>query len=322
MVEPGATGDPVPVLFIGGWGRSGSTLLECLLSELGGVTVLGEVVHLAERGLRLNERCACGEPFAECPFWSAVGERAFGGWANVDPDRLAVLKDAADRQRRVVHTARRRLPGRLADQVAEYAQFYRRIYQAAAEITGARVVVDSSKEISTALAVSHDPAIALRVVHIVRDSRGVAYSWAKTVTRPEAASGEVMTKYSPVTSTVFWISGNLLPSALRHRGVRVSRMRYEDLVDKPQETIAGAWEELGLPGEAELPFIGSNEVELHGTHSVAGNPMRFRQGPTTLRRDEQWVAEMAPRDRALVTALSLPLLWRFGYPVKPARRSS
>ncbi|HEY7174058.1 MAG TPA: hypothetical protein VH442_03990, partial [Micromonosporaceae bacterium] len=40
-----ATG-PVRVLYIGGWGRSGSTLAERLLGEMADVTGAGEVTHL------------------------------------------------------------------------------------------------------------------------------------------------------------------------------------------------------------------------------------------------------------------------------------
>ena len=64
--------DPL-VLYIAGWGRSGSTLLERLLAEVDGVTLLGEVVHLWERGVREDELCACGTAFSGCPFWSEVG---------------------------------------------------------------------------------------------------------------------------------------------------------------------------------------------------------------------------------------------------------
>lgn len=311
-----ASGDVGPVLFIGGWGRSGSTLLECLIGELGEVTALGEVVHLWERGVRLNERCACGARFNDCPFWREVGDRAFGGWANVDPDRIADLKDSVDRQRRVVHTARRRAPSGVSPLIQEYASYYRRVYDAARAITGARVIVDSSKEIPTALAISHEKAVDLRVVHIVRDSRGVAFSWAKTVVRPESPTGDTMTRYSAAGSTLFWITGNLLPVGLRYRGVPTARIRYEDLVDRPEGTLEDLWRLLDLPGRADLPTTGHNEVELHGSHSVAGNPMRFKRGITQIRRDDQWRTNMSLRDRALVTALSFPMLLRFGYSLR------
>lgn len=307
-------------LYIGGWGRSGSTLLECMLAELPEVAVLGEVNQLWERGIVNDELCACTCPFGQCPFWTAIGERAFGGWDRVDLERVLALKDAVDRKRRLTRTTRRRASGTLREELLEYAGYYRRIYQAAAELTGARTVVDSSKVVPTAMALSHDAGIDFRVAHMVRDSRGVAYSWQKLVARPER-DGEPMPRIGLVASTQNWVVHNLSVAGLQYRGVPVHRLRYEDLVADPATVVRAMWTSLRLPGSADLPLDGSSTITLHGTHSVAGNPMRFRTGPTTLRPDTEWVEKMAPADRRTVTALSLPLLVRYGYPVRVGRSS-
>lgn len=309
--------DRTTVLYVGGTSRSGSTLLECLLSRLPGVVVLGEVAHLWQRGVRENQLCACREPFAGCPFWSEVGTVAFGGWDRVDVDHVLALADQVDRQRRMPLTARRRPPARVAAAAAEYADHYRRIYDAAREITGAEVVVDSSKVPPTALAISHSPDLDLRVLHLVRDSRGVAYSWTKTVARPETATGEPMPRFGVGTSTAYWLSHNLWMSALRHRGVPLTRVRYEDLVEDAAGTVREAWHELGLPGQGALPMQDRTTIELRPTHSVAGNPMRFSLGLTTLRPDVAWRAKMPARDRRVVTALTYPVLRAMGYPTRP-----
>ena len=74
------------VLLIVGSGRSGSTLFERALGGVPGVAALGEMVHMWDRAVRDDELCACGQPFGNCPFWTAVGRRAFGGWDRVDTD--------------------------------------------------------------------------------------------------------------------------------------------------------------------------------------------------------------------------------------------
>lgn len=79
-----AAAQPVRLLYLAGIGRSGSTLLERLLGEVPGVCSLGEVTHLWRRGVLRNERCGCGTPFLDCPFWRKVGESAFGGWRSAD----------------------------------------------------------------------------------------------------------------------------------------------------------------------------------------------------------------------------------------------
>lgn len=313
--------DPAPgsplVLYIGGSGRSGSTLLEGLLARLPGVTVLGEVGHLWARGLRDNELCACEEPFHECPFWTAVGKEAFGGWQYVDLDRVLALKDAVDRQRRIPTTGRRHPGAAMRSQVLEYAGYYRRLFAAARTVSGAEVLVDSSKVAPTALAYSHDRHLDLRVMHIVRDARGVAYSWSKAVPRPETHSQELMPQLSARASTMLWISHNASIAALGHRDVPVTRMRYEDLVLDPGPVVRTAWQQLELPGLGELPLIDATTIDLRPTHSVAGNPMRFTHGVTSLRPDTAWQQQMDPRDRRLVTAMAWPQLAHYGYAGRP-----
>src|SRR5947209_18950727 len=87
------------VLYIGGLGRSGTTLLERILGELPSACALGEVVHLWRRGIIDNERCGCGVPFGDCEFWRGVGDAAFGGWGEVDVPRVLRLQAAVERTR-------------------------------------------------------------------------------------------------------------------------------------------------------------------------------------------------------------------------------
>ena len=105
------SGEP-RVLFVGGLGRSGSTLLELLLAQSADVCAVGEVVHLWERALGADERCGCGERFTACPFWPRVGEHAFGGWSAVDRDDVLALKDRVDRTRHIPRLAKNSLQRR------------------------------------------------------------------------------------------------------------------------------------------------------------------------------------------------------------------
>ena len=309
---PASTDAPL-VLYIAGAGRSGSTLLERVLAESPGVVTLGEVNHLLRRGVLDDELCACGKHFSDCAFWREVGERAFGGWDNVDADRQFALKRAVDRQRHTPFTSRRRVNRAMRTNLLDYASYFRAIYEAVAAMTGARVIVDSSKHASLALALSHDRHIDLRVLHLTRDSRGVAFSWSKAVQRPESAEGDLMPRLSPVESTLTWGMHNLAVEGLRYRRVPVARMRYEDFVAAPSDQIERAWSRLALPGKPDIPLRADNSIDLAPTHSVAGNPLRFRNGRTTLRPDTQWRSDMHRRDRRIVTALSLPLMRWLGY---------
>jgi hypothetical protein len=53
----------VRVLYIGGWGRSGSTLLDLILGQAPGVFSAGEVREIWQSGLVENRPCGCERPF-------------------------------------------------------------------------------------------------------------------------------------------------------------------------------------------------------------------------------------------------------------------
>ena len=146
---------PIRVLYIGGMGRSGSTLLERLAGQLPGVCNLGEIVWVFERGAQLNQSCGCGEPFADCPFWTKVGHIAFGGWGRVDLDRVEYLRGAVEDVKFVPRMLLPRSGARFDALRAEYTGYILRVYEAAAEVSGASTIVDSSKRTAFAYALSH-----------------------------------------------------------------------------------------------------------------------------------------------------------------------
>ena len=197
---------------------------------------MGEVTHLWRRSLLDDESCGCGRAFSECDFWREVGRVAFDGWGNVDAQRVIDLKRRLDRS---LHTPRLRLAlggSSWKADVREYAEYYARIYRAAAAVTGCTVVVDSSKQASLPHLLRSDPTIDLRVLHCVRDSRAVAYAWTKQVTRPEAIGQRhaQMVRYPPLQTAVKWLQHNLVVEGLRTYGIPVRRVRYEDWAADPR----------------------------------------------------------------------------------------
>ena len=69
---------------------------------------------------------------------------------------------------------------------------------------------------------------------------------------------------------------------------------------------------LGEPPES-ADALAARRVELKENHTVAGNPIRFTRGPLEIRADAEWQARMPVRQRAVVTGLTWPLLWRYGF---------
>jgi hypothetical protein len=313
----------VRLIFIGGAGRSGSTLVERIMHELPGVCGLGEVAAVWRNGVRENRLCGCGSAFSDCPLWSEIGERAFGGWSGVDLDRVRSLHDALGRLRHIPRLAAPTLPAPWRARVAEYVGYYTRIYAAAAATTGARTVIDSSKHAALAFCLRWADGIDLRVLHLVRDPRGVAHSWTRRVPDPESGGTVPVPRYPVARCTLSWNAHNAAFGLLARVGGRagqpaggrlVHRMRYEDfLADTPGAVGALA----GLAGVdragADLSHLGGRHVELGAFHSVSGNRMRFHTGRTALDVDDAWRTALPARLRGLVGVLCAPLLVAYGY---------
>jgi hypothetical protein len=297
------------VLYIGGASRSGTTLLERILGLLPDTQTLGEVRHLWIRGVLENQLCGCGASFHECKFWSAVGEKAFGGWTAELGNRIGGICDRQDRSRRIPAMVARQLRGTPTAEMAQYAGAYGRLYAAAAEVSGRRVVIDSSKHVSQPFALMAGSGVRLRIVHVVRDPRGVAYSWSKSVVRPEITGAtQLMDRMSAAEVALDWDVQNGLFALTRPLGIPRLVVRYEDLLAAPATAIAviGRWAGLEMP-DAVLNELSHRRVTLQAAHSAAGNPMRFRSGPVDLREDAEWRQHMRRRDRRLVSTITGPL---------------
>ena len=303
------------VLYIGGLGRSGSTLLDRMLGQVPGFFSSGEIRDLWQRGLRENRLCGCGRPFRECPVWSEVGVRAFGGWDRVDLDRAQALTASVDRHKLLPLLA---WPGAwppFRGKVRRYAELIGPVYRALAEVTGARVIIDSSKAPSTAFLLRQIPDLELKAVHLIRDSRGVAHSWNKKVVRPDTPGRTVyMHRYHPYRIGVRWVTRNGMMELLARLGTPSVRVRYEALVEDPRGQVERILRALELPFHpSDLSFISDGHVDLSPNHTVMGNPMRLKTGPVALRLDEEWKSGLAKKQSGMVTVLTRPLLRRYGY---------
>jgi hypothetical protein len=305
----------VKVLYIGGTGRSGSTILDNILGQVPDFFSVGELRYLWERGMVDNRLCGCGRPFRECPLWSAVLQEAFGGADRIDPQDMIRLQQSRVRSRHVPRLlATRGQSGPLPPE--GYEAQLERLYHAVQRETGAHVIVDSSKLPSYGRVLQDIPSLELYFVQLVRDPRATAYSWMRKRELRDYGDLRFMQRQPPLKSSGLWGMWNAVAEMFwRPLKGHYLWLRYEDFVADPQGTVRRV---LALVGEepAELPFTGPTTVRLGPTHSVAGNPSRLANGEVQLRVDAEWVREMAPKDRTLVTAVTWPLLLRYGYPLR------
>ena len=295
------------LLYIGGLGRSGSTLIERVLSQDPHVCSVGEFYSLWQRLGDADALCGCQRPLAECPVWQGVL-----------PDRLDAagvyaLQQRVDRTRYLPLLLLPRLWPPFSRRLRRYVGLLAALYASLAENAASTTVVDSSKRPANALLLRLVPGIEMRVVHLVRDSRGVAYSWSKHVEMEPRRASPLMSRYRPAHITARWVMYNWLFAALRLVGVPVLRVHYEDFLADPIATVRRIETFAGLGG-ADRQVIAASAVRLDRTsHTVTGNPVRFRSGDVRLARDDEWRTALPRRHRRVVELVSAGQLLRYGY---------
>jgi len=312
------------VLYILGTSRCGSTILDNILGELPGFLSVGEFRFLWER-LEQRRRCGCGASVNECEFWKQVLETAFEGCSAI-PKPLEVV-EWQRKTARMKHTWRllRETPDAVSgsEPLARYLRLIERVYQAAAQVSGAQVIVDSSKWPASGALLPLIPGVEPYFVHMVRDPRAVAYSQLRRKANLDRDQPAEMPRVGPVMNAIHWMVVNLAAEAVRRRGSEGESfvLRYEDFIARPLETIKGI---AGFTGKnpRELPFVDERTVELGVNHTVSGNPRRFARGRVELRPDDEWASRLSTKDRFVTNVLLAPLMPRYGYSISLRSRAS
>jgi hypothetical protein len=305
--------DRLKVLYITGWDRSGSTLLDNMLGQLENFASTGELRYVWDVGLQQNRLCSCGTSFRDCAFWKDVFRAAFGGFDGIEPTEMLKLRDEYDRARFVLLRRATESSG-----IETYRSALTKIYRAITDVTGASVIVDSSKTQAQAYFLQGSPEIELHLVHLIRDPRAVAYSWQRKKLMGDL-EGEYMAQFDPALSSLWWDANHVATELLRRtHSSGYLRIRYEDLVSAPRTTLVQILSLLGR-GSTPLPFIQDGAVSLRPVHGIAGNPSRFQRGQVKLRIDDEWRKKLNRRHMLLVSVLTGPLLVRYGYPLLAPR---
>lgn len=315
---PAGPGIP-KILSIVGAGRSGTTVLAGTLGEIEGFASAGELRWLWERGVREERPCGCGLPASRCPVWAPVVASTLAAIGNAEPPQgleqlIAAQHELARRYHywRVLRSLENGDTGWAARRLVRTAMAS--AWSTFAEVTGSRVLVDTSKRPVDAAVLAGLQGIDHYVVHLVRDPRAVVNSWRRAKTFTTAGRSHTMGTRSLVPSLRRWTSSALMTEAL-HRPFPASRwlhMRYEDFAADPRpavERIVGFVEETGT-----APFVDPHTVLLRPNHMVAGNPSRFTVGPVTIRADQAWQHQLQPWEQHVVALVTWPLMRRYGYP--------
>ena len=307
------------ILYVAGVPRTGSTVLGEVLGAIPGVVFVGELNFFWRRFARA-EVCSCGQPLPGCSFWSAVVREAYGGLADGQAARLAELERHVLRRQFALTLAPAAWPVPKASLAGQMLAERARLYRAIGRLTGARWIVDGGKEPIFGALLARADADAVATIHLVRDPRGVAYSWQKLI--PSDSEPGDMPRKAAARTAVDWVLQNLLVQlGLQRLSTVYVRVRYEDLASRPEHVLGQISLATGLTIAASVAAHGIVSPPTSEHHLVAGNPgvRRTATSGLQLRPDEAWRTRLPLREQRLVAAVCGALMTAYGYPLRTAR---
>lgn len=307
--------------------HGGSTLLSHVLGRHPQATNLGEVSFIPKE-LAVGELCTCGERLADCTAWGEIFDalRAsvgtdlrvspYGlylgdaikdkhGSGSVDMTYQTVGRKVSAKLRGAVDTAallgaphRRLLPALTPRSVNNSIRNTILLYEAVARVRQGGLVIDASKLPRKAPRLYlHDPR-RVRVLHMVRDGRGVLASRMKYMSARRAVRR--WNHYHRVTRHLLqrWIA----PDDRR-------RLRYEDFVSDPESHLRSlcTWLQLDY-SSCMLEFAGAERE-----HSAGGNPARFHLKDGIRPPDERWRTGLSTEQLEMFERTAGALNREFGY---------
>lgn len=313
-LPPPSTGTPaIRIGFIGGYGRSGSTLLSQILGTAQDVFPVGELSSLFSSLATGNPGCSCGSSVRECPFWTGVLREAFGSVPPVgEATRMA-------RTQLVVESWKKGMREPLKPVPSAYQAIQQELFTALSRDPKVRgsLILDSSKTAYNTAArpssLSRVTGLELRLVHLVRDPRGVWWSLARRGLNRDLERGLGSRRFSlPTLRTILgWSQANRAAERFALPGSQSIRLRYEDLCSDPETNLAVLSRFLEItPRRFEDIF--RDGASLPEMHQIGGNRRRFdlRAG---LRPDTAWEGNLPPGPKLAISLTLRRMMERYGY---------
>jgi hypothetical protein len=299
-----SSNNKIKIIYCMGSGRSGSTLLGIILGNHPKIVNVGEL-YTVHRIRESNFKCSCGERVEDCDFWAPVmnkwrsqcGEssvnRTLDKIKSIENFRspLAWLKAIFYNSKRSVY-------------YNEYLENIYAFYKIILEKSDKKAVVDISKNPLRAFVLMKHPNIDLRLIHLVRDGRAVAYSLHKSAKRG--------TTQRPVWRTaLFWIIVNRQSNYVSKRVKNSTLIRYKDLVTKPEITMHKIAQMVDIDPKPLVEVI-NGQLAKEDSHIMEGNRIR-KEKSIKLKLDTEWQEKLDPKEQRVFSKLAKKTLSNYGY---------
>ncbi|MCI4373066.1 MAG: sulfotransferase [Thermoplasmata archaeon] len=299
---------PVTILYVVSSPHSGSTVLSTILGSHPDIFFAGELYEIPEPAWIPGVTCSCGKPAATCDFWRPVRKR-FERTADVE----ALHRDEGNY--RNWKSLPRVLLGRTpaAADFPQYAARLETLVRSIATESGKRIIVDTSKGGTRGRAYleAASPSLQVKVLHVVRDGRGVVLSRRNREARVVETGG--YKPHATLRYSLLWVGANLsyvLLFGLRRD--RYLRVRLEDFTRDPDRAFDRIARFLSIDLSGVRDQVKAGAAFPVG-HVIAGNRLRL-SGAVRMRPEaSEWTTQLPRADQRLFAIVAGWTARLFGY---------
>ncbi len=275
----------INIVYLLGAGRSGTTLIASVLNTNRSVQTVGEL-HQFPEYLYENKNCSCGEALQQCSFWSKVLSYLKKNNFSCTHEDI-FFYDTKERHSKI--------PKLLLSPSSniKYDNFQEQTFASIQATSDKKWILDSSKYISRFLMLNSNKRFNTKGVFVVRDVRGVVYSFSK----------KVQTTRNPLNAIIYYSLINYIGEFVCLINKNIIKIKYEEFVKNPE-----------LQSKRILSHLGDNEnsgqINLDSItmpHIVGGNRMKKNKS-IKISFDEKWKKGISRPKQVLYYFLALPLM--------------
>ncbi len=302
--------DAIDYIYILSASHSGSTLLTMLLASHPEIATVGETSAVLAVGDRDVGLCSCGDSVAHCRFWAAIREDMFRRGVDAAREEFGVeyrmpghgLIDRALRAEfrgpllELCRDVTLTMSTSWREREQAISKANRCLIESITEYRGSQHFVDSSKEAHRLKFMRRIGGLRTRVIHLMRDGRGVAASYMK---KSQMSMADAVTDWTRSVR-----AQELILKTMNERDIL--QLRYEDLCSDVTGYMRRIFEFIGIEPKHDI----SNYHKAD--HHVLGNRMRL-SGSAEIRLDEKWRTSLTAENLATFRSKAGAINHRYGY---------
>ena len=268
------------IIYIGGYGRSGSTVLDLLLGQHKEIVSGGELVHVLKQ-LKQDKICTCGEKASHCNVWRRCSQYLESQLkTSIGLEELSTSKQTLESVKTLVsHLLAVKFFNPSKKDIERFALVEKSIDYAFREVGGFRYRVDSSKSarLATARALSLKRFASRDVffIHLIRDPLRVANSLKKGSNRKIEVRLPSGGTFFMVRGLIGWGGANIVAFLTRMKlgEKKCICIDFDEFLASPEETIQQIFKLLELKDNGVIQYLErkKNQAPLH---ILSGNRMR------------------------------------------------